>query len=81
MLKQATSILALALTTPLFAQGLPAPVAQAEKKRVEAINKVKPSVVAVMARDHEGDACDLIDAPIGRIEAGPQRGGACLVVI
>ncbi len=55
MLKHAMGVLTLAFTTPLFAQGLPAPVAQAEKKRVEVINKVKPSVVAVMARDLRGN--------------------------
>src|SRR5262245_25975879 len=50
-----TSLLALVLATPLFAQELPKPVTVAERKRVEAINKVKPSVVAVMARDLRGN--------------------------
>src|SRR5262245_60783217 len=55
MLKHAIGFLALALATPLFAQELPKPVTVAERKRVEAINKVKPSVVAVMARDLRGN--------------------------
>src|SRR5262245_49427559 len=55
MLKHAIGFLALALAPPLFAQELPKPVTVAERKRVEAINKVKPSVVAVMARDLRGN--------------------------
>jgi S1-C subfamily serine protease len=54
MHKHAMSILALALAAPAFARELPPKVALAEKKRVEAINKVKPAVVAVMARDLRG---------------------------
>src|SRR6185437_544602 len=50
-----------------------------------AAEAVKPcregSVVAVMARDHEGDARELVDAPVGWIEIGPQRGRAPPVVV
>src|SRR4051812_2474816 len=45
---------ALLLGGQLCAQGLNAKVAEAEKKRIAAINKAKPSVVAVMARDLRG---------------------------
>ncbi len=39
---------------PAQARPLDTKVVQAEKKRVDVINKVKPSVVAVMARDPRG---------------------------
>src|SRR5438270_534536 len=43
-----------ALAGPACAQGLHQKVALAEKKRVEVINKARPSVVAVMARNLRG---------------------------
>jgi S1-C subfamily serine protease len=46
------AFVALVLAQPSMA--IDAKVAQAEKKRVEVINKVTPSVVAVMARDPRG---------------------------
>src|SRR5262249_61431874 len=46
---------ALFLVGQVGARALNPKVAEAEKKRVEAINKVKPSVVAVMARDLRGN--------------------------
>jgi serine protease Do len=51
---QALFVTTLALL-PAYAQGLPAKVAEIEKKRIDVINKVKPSVVAVMARDLRGN--------------------------
>src|SRR5262245_14933268 len=45
----------LALASPAMGQAVNGKVALAEKKRVEVINKVKPSVVAVMARDLRGN--------------------------
>jgi len=50
-----TGLAALFLVGQLGAQGLNPKVAEAEKKRIAAINKVKPSVVAVMARDLRGN--------------------------
>ncbi len=48
-------VLLLILAGPTLGQTVDPKVTLAEKKRVEVINKVKPSVVAVMARDGNGN--------------------------
>src|SRR4051794_27759687 len=56
------AVVALAAARPVAAQNLSPKVALAEKKRVEVINKVKPSVVAVILQGgRNGGSGVLID--------------------